>query len=142
MTTLVVAGPSGLSEHDGGARHPERPSRLVAVMDGVRALGPEHEVVPLVFHEASMDELARVHDRDYLARLASFCAAGGGDIDADTYARPDSWAAARRGRGPVWPRWVSSTSAARASPSSPSGHPAITPPPTAPWGSASSTTWP
>jgi acetoin utilization deacetylase AcuC-like enzyme len=99
MTTLVVAGPSGLSEHDGGARHPERPSRLVAVMDGVRALGPEHQVVPLAFHEASMDELARVHDRDYLARLASFCAAGGGDIDADTYARPDSWAAARRAAG-------------------------------------------
>ena len=41
MTTLVVAGPSGLTEHDGGPRHPERPSRLVAVMEGVRALGPE-----------------------------------------------------------------------------------------------------
>jgi acetoin utilization deacetylase AcuC-like enzyme len=99
VTALILAGPSGLSEHDGGARHPERPSRLIAVMDGVRSLGREHEVVPLAFHEASVDELARVHDRDHLARLAAFCAAGGGDIDADTYARPDSWDAARRAAG-------------------------------------------
>ena len=99
MTTLVVAGPSGLSEHDGGPRHPERPSRLVAVMEGVRALGPEHEIVSPDVREASMDELTRVHDPAYLARLASFCAEGGGDMDADTYARPDSWTAARRAAG-------------------------------------------
>jgi len=99
VTALVVAGPSGLSEHDGGPRHPEQPSRLVAVMEGVRALGPEHEVVSPAVSEASMDDLARVHERDYLDWLASFCAEGGGDIDADTYARPDSWTAARRAAG-------------------------------------------
>jgi acetoin utilization deacetylase AcuC-like enzyme len=99
MTTLVVAGPAGLSEHDGGPRHPERPSRLAAVMEGVRALGPEHEVVSPEVREASMHELTRVHDPAYLARLASFCAEGGGDVDADTYARPDSWTAARRAAG-------------------------------------------
>ena len=86
-------------EHDGGPRHPERPARIVAVMDGVRALGPEHEVMSPAFAEASLDELARVHDPLYLAGLASFCAEGGGDIDADTYARPDSWTAARRAAG-------------------------------------------
>jgi acetoin utilization deacetylase AcuC-like enzyme len=99
MTTLVVAGPSGLSEHDGGPRHPERPSRLVAVMEGVRALGLEYEIVSPDVREASMDELTRVHDPVYLERLASFCAEGGGDLDADTYARPDSWRAARRAAG-------------------------------------------
>jgi len=99
MTALVVAGPSGIAEHDGGPLHPEQPSRLVAVMEGVEALGPEHEVITPVFEEATMDELARVHHRDYLSRLASFCAAGGGPIDADTYAQPDSWTAARRAAG-------------------------------------------
>jgi acetoin utilization deacetylase AcuC-like enzyme len=99
VTALIVAGPSGLSQHDGGPRHPERPSRLVAVMDGVRALGLGDEVVHPTVHEASVDELARVHDRAYLARLEAFCAEGGGDIDADTYARPDSWTAARRAAG-------------------------------------------
>ena len=43
MTTLVVAGPAGISEHDGGPHHPEQQSRLFAVMDGVRALGLEDE---------------------------------------------------------------------------------------------------
>jgi acetoin utilization deacetylase AcuC-like enzyme len=99
VTALVVAGPSGLVEHDGGPRHPERPARIQSVMEGVGALGPEHEVVSPAFAEASVDELARVHDPLYLANLASFCAEGGGDIDADTYARPDSWAAARRAAG-------------------------------------------
>ncbi len=99
MTTLVVAGPSGLVEHDGGPGHPEQPSRLVSVMEGVRALGTAHEVISPAFEEASMDELARVHDANYLANLETFCAEGGGHIDADTYARPDSWTAARRGAG-------------------------------------------
>ncbi len=99
VTVLVVAGPSGQSEHDGGPRHPERPSRLAAVMDGVRMVGADHEVIFPSFGEASLDELARVHDPAYLARLASFCAEGGGDIDADTYARADSWMAARRAAG-------------------------------------------
>ena len=99
MTALVVAGPSGLTEHDGGARHPERPSRLVAVMDGVRALGPEHEVVPLASTRRPWTSWRGSMTATYLARLEAFCAEGGGDIDADTYARPDSWAAARRGGG-------------------------------------------
>jgi len=99
VTALVLAGPSGQDGHDGGARHPERPARLTAVMEGVRALGPEHEVIVPAFGEASMEDLARVHDLAYLERLSSFCAAGGGDIDADTYARQDSWTAARRGAG-------------------------------------------
>ena len=99
MTTLIVAGPSGASEHDGGPRHPERPSRLAAVMAGVRTVAAEHEVVSPAFQEASMDELARAHDLAHLADLERFCVAGGGDIDADTYARQDSWTAARRAAG-------------------------------------------
>jgi acetoin utilization deacetylase AcuC-like enzyme len=99
VTLLVVAGPSGVVVHDGGPRHPERPARIVSVMEGVDALGLEHEVISPAFAEASMDELTRVHDPLYLTGLASFCAEGGGDIDADTYARPDSWTAARRAAG-------------------------------------------
>jgi acetoin utilization deacetylase AcuC-like enzyme len=99
VTTLVVAGPVGLNEHDVGPGHPERPARLAAVMEGVRALGPEQEIVTPVFGEASRQDLARVHDPAYLDRLAAFCAEGGGAIDADTSARADSWGTARRGAG-------------------------------------------
>jgi acetoin utilization deacetylase AcuC-like enzyme len=99
VTTLVVAGPTGIAEHDGGRYHPEQPSRLFAVMDGVRALGLEDEVVYPAISEASVDQLSRVHAPAYLAELEAFCSRGGGDIDPDTYARPDSWTAARRAAG-------------------------------------------
>jgi acetoin utilization deacetylase AcuC-like enzyme len=46
-----------------------------------------------------MGELLRVHSQAYLNELEAFCAQGGGDIDPDTYARPDSWNAARRAVG-------------------------------------------
>ncbi|MFZ0250158.1 MAG: hypothetical protein WAL61_09445, partial [Acidimicrobiales bacterium] len=62
MTALVLAGPSGHAEHDTGPRHPERAARLGAVMDGVRALGPNQEIVAAAFDEAPMDALERVHD--------------------------------------------------------------------------------
>jgi acetoin utilization deacetylase AcuC-like enzyme len=98
VTTLVVAGPSGATEHDEGGRHPERPARVVAVMDGVRDLGLDSVVSPAVT-QAPMDALTRVHAPSYLARLEALCEAGGGQLDADTYVRADSWTAARRAAG-------------------------------------------
>jgi acetoin utilization deacetylase AcuC-like enzyme len=68
-------------------------------MNGVRALGLEDEVVYVPAREATTDELAKAHSTAYLAELESFCRDGGGDIDADTYARADSWTAARRSAG-------------------------------------------
>jgi acetoin utilization deacetylase AcuC-like enzyme len=38
--------------------------------------------------------LERVHTADYLERLEQFCLSGGGNLDLDTFARPDSWEAA------------------------------------------------
>ena len=99
MTPLIVAGPSGLNEHDGGSSHPEQPARLFAVMDGVRDLELGDDVVYSVFDEASLDDLQRVHTSAYLNELEAFSAQGGGNIDPDTYARADSWVAARRAAG-------------------------------------------
>jgi acetoin utilization deacetylase AcuC-like enzyme len=99
VTALVLAGPTGEHEHDGGARHPEQPARLAAVMEGVAALGSGYEVVRPSIAEAPIEALARVHDPTYLTALEAFCDRGGGAIDADTYARPDSWRAARRAAG-------------------------------------------
>jgi acetoin utilization deacetylase AcuC-like enzyme len=99
MTPLVLAGPVGLTEHDGGPRHPERPARLQAVMDGVRALELGDALVEAPVRAATDEELRRVHRAGYLEEIAAFCAAGGGDVDPDTYARPDSWDAARRAAG-------------------------------------------
>ena len=98
-TPLIVAGPSGLNEHDGGRSHPERQARLFAVMEGVRDLGLDDAVVYPEFESALLDDLARVHSVAYLKELEAFCTQGGGNIDPDTYARADSWAAARRAAG-------------------------------------------
>jgi acetoin utilization deacetylase AcuC-like enzyme len=46
-----------------------------------------------------MEDLARVHAPGYLAELEAFCARGGGHLDPDTFARADSWRAARRAAG-------------------------------------------
>jgi acetoin utilization deacetylase AcuC-like enzyme len=99
VTTLVVSGPVGLSEHDGGDAHPEQQARVFAAMEGVRAIGLEDDIVYPLIREASLDELSRVHAPAYLAELEAFCTAGGGALDPDTYARPDSWIAARRAAG-------------------------------------------
>jgi acetoin utilization deacetylase AcuC-like enzyme len=96
---LVVAGPTGTVEHDGGTFHPEQPARIFSVMDGIRALGLEDEVIYPPTPKAEPSDLTRVHSVAYLAELEAFCANGGGDIDPDTYARSDSWSAARRAAG-------------------------------------------
>jgi acetoin utilization deacetylase AcuC-like enzyme len=94
---LTVIGPSGGigTVHDGGP-HPERPARIDAAMEGVadiaRSLGSELEIVAP--QPAALAALARVHTPEYLRRLEEFCRAGGGHLDPDTFARPDSWDAA------------------------------------------------
>jgi len=138
---LIVVGPvKGEGHHHQG--HPERPSRIGAAMDGVDDLHLGSDLLLLPPVAADTTQLARVHSGEYLEELERFCATGGGPLDADTYATPESWDAARlsagaglvavealveRGSG------VASWSAAR---------PATMPWLTGPWGSACSTTWP
>ncbi len=95
---MIVVGPSGGTGtvHDGGAGHPERPARIDAVMAGVgdvaRQLGSDLELVAPVAADGAA--LARVHSPAYLTRLEAFCRSGGGHLDPDTFANPDSWQAA------------------------------------------------
>src|SRR6185437_12249551 len=100
VSALVVAGPAGATAHEGGPHHPERQERVLAVMDGVASLANDGvEVVSPDVVEAPLDALTRVHSPSYLAALDEFCAQGGGNIDPDTYARADSWVAARLAAG-------------------------------------------
>jgi acetoin utilization deacetylase AcuC-like enzyme len=94
---LTVIGPSGGigTVHDGGS-HPERPARIDAVMSGVGDLGQElgSDLEIVAAEAADLESLSRVHSVEYLRRLEEFCRAGGGNLDLDTFARPDSWDAA------------------------------------------------
>ncbi len=78
--------------------HPERPERMIAVERALEErdwLGWEVREAPL----AAEAELELAHSAEHVASIKAFCAAGGGAIDADTYAVEASWEAARRAAG-------------------------------------------
>jgi acetoin utilization deacetylase AcuC-like enzyme len=78
--------------------HPERPERRAAAAAGVRdAAGPDLHEPPVT--EASLDEIAAVHDPDYVAVLDEAEQRGGGWLDPDTYLVPGSVRAARLAAG-------------------------------------------
>jgi acetoin utilization deacetylase AcuC-like enzyme len=95
---LTVVGPVGGEEHRAGRHrqegHPERPSRVDAVMEGVDGLHLGSDLTLLEPRPAERDRLVRVHGADYLDRLERWCAAGGGALDPDTYTTGASWDAA------------------------------------------------
>ncbi|HWD09947.1 MAG TPA: histone deacetylase [Actinomycetota bacterium] len=93
----IFADPTSAA-HNGGAGHPERPARLTACLEAIDAVGIE---VTTGSGPASGEQLARVHEASYLGRLERFCARGGGSIDADTYACPESFGIAARASGAV-----------------------------------------
>jgi acetoin utilization deacetylase AcuC-like enzyme len=88
---VLVGSLIDIDDHDTGPHHPERPSRLVAAMQGVADAGLGEAIGRLEGRQATTDELARVHDARHLSALADFAAAGGGRLDADTVASPGSW---------------------------------------------------
>jgi acetoin utilization deacetylase AcuC-like enzyme len=97
---LTVIGPSGGSSHDGG-RHPERPARIDAVMEGVALVGAELTDALTVVPADPIDpaRLELVHQSAYITHVETMCASGGGRVDPDTFVRPDSWDAALRSAG-------------------------------------------
>jgi acetoin utilization deacetylase AcuC-like enzyme len=88
---LLVATDPRFEDHDPGRGHPERPARLHAVLEGLELGADPQARRPLAARTATRAELERVHTPDYLDRLERFCAAGGGQIDADTAASRASW---------------------------------------------------
>jgi acetoin utilization deacetylase AcuC-like enzyme len=86
-------------EHVTGPSHPERPSRLQAVVSGAKAGEVVDALVPLVPQEATRADLERVHPSWYLDRLERLAASGGGWIDADTSLSSHSAEAARLAAG-------------------------------------------
>lgn len=99
LVTVLFATHAAYLEHLAGPHHPERPERLQAVLDGVRLAGIADALVPVDPMAATRAELERVHPSAYLDRIEGICAAGGGRLDADTYASAGSWTAATLAAG-------------------------------------------
>jgi acetoin utilization deacetylase AcuC-like enzyme len=96
MRVALVTHDSSL-RHQTGRFHPERPDRIPATIAGVHESGlivVEYEPLP-----ARFEDLALVHDGEYIAEVERFCATGGGAFDSDTVAVPASWDAALRSAG-------------------------------------------
>jgi len=102
--TVLVGTHERYLDHRAGQHHPEDPHRLAAALAGVARAeaGAGIDVARFTPRPAAREELVAVHPPAYLDRLESFCRTGGGHIDADTAAVPESWDAAvlAAGAGP------------------------------------------
>jgi acetoin utilization deacetylase AcuC-like enzyme len=72
-------------EHRVPARHPERPERLQAILRHLERTGYLEAGQAGHVHEATTEELARVHSADYLRDLGELESGGGGMVDPDTW---------------------------------------------------------
>ncbi len=82
-------------DHRVPARHPERPERLQAILRHLERTGYLAAGEARTVHQATAEELARVHSNDYLHRLDEVESAGGGMVDPDTCVSPGTGLAAR-----------------------------------------------
>jgi acetoin utilization deacetylase AcuC-like enzyme len=84
--------------HEPPAWHPDSPDRLINVISTLKASG----FWPRLFHSrprrATFDDLARVHTRGYIEKIANF---GEGELDPDTYLSEGSLDAALHAAGAV-----------------------------------------
>jgi len=86
-------------DHVPAAGHPERPERLSAVLRHLERIGRLATGSTPTLDPADPTALGRVHEAGYLTEVAAFEAGGGGRIEADTWVRTGSVAAARLAAG-------------------------------------------
>ena len=70
-------------DHDTGPGHPERPARLSAIVDRLKAAGRWEGLAHLPFARASREKLCRLHHPGYVARVFDVCGAGGPYLDTE-----------------------------------------------------------
>jgi acetoin utilization deacetylase AcuC-like enzyme len=80
--TLLYTDPA-FQQHITGA-HPEHPGRLAAVDSHLQARGLVARCKLPRWQPATAEQIARVHDRQYVEEIERYAAAGGGRIEADT----------------------------------------------------------
>jgi acetoin utilization deacetylase AcuC-like enzyme len=100
--TVAFISHSDCGRHDTGWGAPEHVGRLRAI---TRAFRERPELfMSLLHHEgrhATPEELALVHDAEYIAGIQAISLAGGGQLDPDTVASEGSWLAATAAAGCV-----------------------------------------
>ena len=95
--TYVVYSPRYL-DHEPGSGHPESPSRLEFIMNGLQEIGIfEGDSCSLIEPEpASIGDLELVHESDYIQLVQKVCTYGGGLLDlGDTTVSSESYEVAK-----------------------------------------------
>ncbi|MEW6574155.1 MAG: histone deacetylase [Bacillota bacterium] len=86
--------------HDTGwhVENPDRLSRTLGILEEKGILGRLERIAP---RTASLEELNLVHPKDYVESVEAFCNQGGGYLDPDTVASPQSFEVALFAAGGV-----------------------------------------
>ena len=99
VSTAYITHPDCL-RHDIGGDHPESPARLTAIEQKIQATGMNARLVYFEAPLVSIEQLARVHDADYLVTIERSAPQSGiRMLDPDTAMNPYTLAAARRAAG-------------------------------------------
>jgi acetoin utilization deacetylase AcuC-like enzyme len=100
-TTAFITHPSCL-QHEMGPDHPESPGRLTAIYDHLASSGLDAQLSRHEAPAATLEQLARVHDRGYVEAIEAAAPASGlCYIDPDTALNPFSVSAALHAAGGV-----------------------------------------
>jgi acetoin utilization deacetylase AcuC-like enzyme len=92
MPTTIAYSPL-CRHHFAGAGHPERPQRIEAVLEALRAPDLKEHVTWAEAAPATRAAIERVHPPAYVDRLERLAATGGAPLDEDTFLGPRSWEA-------------------------------------------------
>jgi acetoin utilization deacetylase AcuC-like enzyme len=98
MSTTVIWHPA-CRAHDPGAGHPERPERITAVLESLRATDLQSSITWCEGTRAGREAVMAVHAAGYVDALERMAAAGGGVLDTDTVMGAESWDAALEAAG-------------------------------------------
>jgi acetoin utilization deacetylase AcuC-like enzyme len=82
------------AEHEPPRDHPERPARVAAVRDALRAAGLEARGARMAVRQAREEEIGTVHSAAHFTELASRLPGRSGWLDPDTYYSPHSFRSA------------------------------------------------
>src|SRR4030042_3426453 len=85
-------------EHDTGT-HVENIQRLTTTLSLLEESQLKDKLVLLPPRPATIDELSKVHAREYITQVERKCESGGGWLDSDTVVSPGSYKAAIHAAG-------------------------------------------
>ncbi|MEM2109201.1 MAG: histone deacetylase [Candidatus Odinarchaeota archaeon] len=79
--------------HNPGAGHPESPDRIKVIYDSLQHRSLLNNVNVKLYEPliALIPEVKLIHSEEYINRIKSLCESGGGPMDLDTVASPDTY---------------------------------------------------